>query len=224
MSRRLLPLAVVAILTLAACGAADGSAADRPSTTAGTGADAGPGDVSGSPVEPRGGSDGEPFLLPGVRSSPRNVTTSGLGLHRDRSTPDGVPEPLVEFDEVRSGGPPPDGIPPVDEPRFLRVEDVDFLADNEPVLALEIDGRRPRLSRPDHDVARDRERHGRWRARHGVVLPTVQLGGCLRPPARRPGARLRDLRDCCTTRRSSCTTGRPRRSGATSPARASSAS
>ncbi len=140
MSRRLLPLAVVAILTLAACGAADGSAADRPSTTAGTGADAGPGDVSGSPVEPRGGSDGEPFLLPGVRSSPRNVTTSGLGLHRDRSTPDGVPEPLVEFDEVRSGGPPPDGIPPVDEPRFLRVEDVDFLADNEPVLALEIEG------------------------------------------------------------------------------------
>jgi len=52
----------------------------------------------------------------------------------------GLPEPLVDPSEVRSGGPPPDGIPPIDEPRFLAAGDVDFLSDNEPVLALQVDG------------------------------------------------------------------------------------
>lgn len=53
---------------------------------------------------------------------------------------DGVPEPLVNTAEIISGGPPPDGIPPIDEPTFLATSAVDFVADNEPVLALEIDG------------------------------------------------------------------------------------
>jgi hypothetical protein len=51
-----------------------------------------------------------------------------------------LPEPLVEEGDLRSGGPPPDGIPAIDEPKFLAVDDVDFLADDEPVLALEVDG------------------------------------------------------------------------------------
>ena len=132
MSRRTLPFAVAGIVTLAACGATAGSGAQSPSA-----AD----ESSEASSEPRsGGSGGEPFELDGVPSSPPNVTASGLEMHRNQSTPDGVPPPLVGFDEVRSGGPPPDGIPPIDDPTFLNVEDVDFLADNEPVLALEIDG------------------------------------------------------------------------------------
>ncbi len=48
------------------------------------------------------------------------------------------PEPLVALDEIRSGGPPPDGIPAIDNPLFLPVCAVDFLSDNEPVVALRI--------------------------------------------------------------------------------------
>ncbi|MDZ7734687.1 MAG: DUF3179 domain-containing protein [Acidimicrobiia bacterium] len=56
----------------------------------------------------------------------------------DDPTADGLPEPLVDPAELRSGGPPPDGIPPIDEPSFLDVDEVDFLEPEEPVLALEI--------------------------------------------------------------------------------------
>jgi hypothetical protein len=49
-----------------------------------------------------------------------------------------LPEPLVDPAEVVSGGPPPDGIPPVDEPTFLAPEAVDWLAGDEPVVALQV--------------------------------------------------------------------------------------
>jgi hypothetical protein len=55
-------------------------------------------------------------------------------------TADGLPRPLVDPAEIISGGPPPDGIPPIDEPLFLRPRNVDFLADNEPVVAIEVNG------------------------------------------------------------------------------------
>lgn len=55
-------------------------------------------------------------------------------------TADGLPEPLVDPSEVRSGGPPPDGIPPIDDPKFLAVDEVDFLSEEEPVLSLEVAG------------------------------------------------------------------------------------
>jgi hypothetical protein len=51
-----------------------------------------------------------------------------------------LPAPLVDPAEIIAGGPPPDGIPPIDEPRFLPTGAVDFLTDAEPVLAFEIDG------------------------------------------------------------------------------------
>jgi hypothetical protein len=46
----------------------------------------------------------------------------------------------VPLSEFVSGGPPKDGIPPIDEPRFLRVDEVDFLAEREPVVELVLDG------------------------------------------------------------------------------------
>ncbi len=46
--------------------------------------------------------------------------------------------PLVNVNEIFSGGPPPDGIPPIDEPKYLKVADVDFLSDTEPVISLTI--------------------------------------------------------------------------------------
>ena len=51
------------------------------------------------------------------------------------------PEPLVPLDEIISGGPPPDGIPPIEDPVFLDVADnLEILDPAEPVVALEIDG------------------------------------------------------------------------------------
>ncbi len=52
----------------------------------------------------------------------------------------GLPEPLVDPSEIISGGPPPDGIPPIDDPQFVESGAVDFLEPDELVLALEIDG------------------------------------------------------------------------------------
>jgi hypothetical protein len=50
------------------------------------------------------------------------------------------PAPLVDPSEILSGGPPPDGIPPIDDPKFLDPDDVTFVADREPVLAVEVEG------------------------------------------------------------------------------------
>jgi hypothetical protein len=69
-----------------------------------------------------------------VESSPKEDVPSAL----DNAEGDGLPLPLVDPAEIISGGPPPDGIPPIDKPRFHRAGDVEFLGDTEPVLALRI--------------------------------------------------------------------------------------
>jgi len=54
---------------------------------------------------------------------------------------DAFPEPLVDPSEIIPGGPPPDGIPPIEDPTFLNVTDaLDLLPAAEPVIALEING------------------------------------------------------------------------------------
>lgn len=51
------------------------------------------------------------------------------------------PDPLVDTRQIISGGPPPDGIPPIDDPVFLAVEEnLELLPANEPVVSLLIDG------------------------------------------------------------------------------------
>lgn len=71
-----------------------------------------------------------------VAASPKEDGPSAL----DTPLPDGLPEPLVPPSDLMSGGPPPDGIPALDAPRFIPVEGVTDLADDEPVLSLEVDG------------------------------------------------------------------------------------
>lgn len=47
----------------------------------------------------------------------------------------------VPFDEIISGGPPPDGIPPIDNPQFESIEAAnEWLQPQSPVIALEMDG------------------------------------------------------------------------------------
>ncbi len=50
------------------------------------------------------------------------------------------PDPLIDLKHVISGGPPPDGIPPIDDPKFQPASTVDWLEPTEPVLALTVDG------------------------------------------------------------------------------------
>jgi hypothetical protein len=47
----------------------------------------------------------------------------------------------VPLDEFQSGGPGKDGIPAIDEPRFVAADEVDFLEPKEPVVAVEVNGR-----------------------------------------------------------------------------------
>ncbi|HHC09396.1 MAG TPA: DUF3179 domain-containing protein [Actinobacteria bacterium] len=71
--------------------------------------------------------------------APGNLPTGPSAL-ADRFHPD-LPEPLVDPSEIRSGGPPPDGIPPIDDPTFVPVAEADaWLADPEPVILLELEG------------------------------------------------------------------------------------
>ena len=51
-----------------------------------------------------------------------------------------LPASAISLSELRRGGPPPDGIPAIDDPIMIPVAEVDFLADTEPVVAIEING------------------------------------------------------------------------------------
>jgi hypothetical protein len=51
---------------------------------------------------------------------------------------DGLPTPLVSAGELTEGGPAPDGIPPIDEPKFVTAADVSFIEDREPVIAVTV--------------------------------------------------------------------------------------
>ena len=73
---------------------------------------------------------------PQVEPSPRESGPSALDDPSDAS----LPKPKIDTDDLRAGGPPPDGIPAIDHPLFEAVGDVDWLGAREPVLAFEIDG------------------------------------------------------------------------------------
>ena len=123
---------------LAACGSSEPD--EVVSTSPSSDQPANPPSTDTTGTQAPAASAGEPFAVEQIASSPRNVTHSGISAWQNQVIPEDLPAPLIGLEQIRSGGPPPDGIPPVDAPRFLNAPDVDFLADNEPVLALEIDG------------------------------------------------------------------------------------
>ncbi|MXW95624.1 MAG: DUF3179 domain-containing protein [Acidimicrobiaceae bacterium] len=84
------------------------------------------------------GADPSPVVIDfePIASTPREDVPSAL---RDRNHPD-HPKPLVDLGQIFSGGPPPDGIPPLEDPAFEPAGEVDWLAGVDPVLALEING------------------------------------------------------------------------------------
>ena len=69
-----------------------------------------------------------------------DLAPAGSALRGERTDP-AFPPPVIEPGDIVSGGPPPDGIPPIDDPVFASIADVDFIADdNEGVVVVEIDG------------------------------------------------------------------------------------
>jgi Protein of unknown function (DUF3179) len=100
-------------LVAAACGDDDGDASSSGASAAGGSTAATVDQVAASPVE----------HVPSALEDPND---------------DRFPEPLVDPGELLSGGPPPDGIPAIDEPKFLSPGRVDFVGETEPVMALEI--------------------------------------------------------------------------------------
>lgn len=134
-------LTAASALLLVACGSSDDAPSSRGTiseTAAESATDETPGDDASAerPADPDSGL----VELEQVQSSPERVTLSGLEAAQRGDASGGLPEPLVDLAEIRSGGPPPDGIPPIDDPVFLHPADVDFIADAEPVLAFELDG------------------------------------------------------------------------------------
>ena len=73
-------------------------------------------------------------------TAPSGTLPEGPSALDDMHAPE-FPEPLVEPTEIRSGGPPPDGIPPIEDPVFLPAEEGDaWIGQEEPVVVIEIDG------------------------------------------------------------------------------------
>jgi len=54
-------------------------------------------------------------------------------------TTDGVKH-IVPLDKIRSGGPPKDGIPSIDDPQFVIASEAEFVSDNDVIIGLEING------------------------------------------------------------------------------------
>ncbi|HZA86131.1 MAG TPA: DUF3179 domain-containing protein [Acidimicrobiales bacterium] len=105
-------------LLAAACGGDDGDGSTEPAST----------DARESAA------DGTATTVDQAAPSPAEDVPSAL----DDPDDDSFPEPLIDTAELLSGGPPPDGIPAIDRPKFLAADYVDFLEDEEPVLAIEI--------------------------------------------------------------------------------------
>jgi len=77
--------------------------------------------------------NGKPVLTEDDRPDRLTGLTASWGTNWNRH--------IIDYDEILSGGPPRDGIPSIDDPQFVTQDEAaEWLVDNEPVIALEIDG------------------------------------------------------------------------------------
>lgn len=76
--------------------------------------------------------------------TPSPVRTESVGCTEGEffwEEPDCQPATLVDTLDLLSGGPPPDGIPPIDAPRFESVEEAaTWLTDESPLMVVEVNG------------------------------------------------------------------------------------
>ncbi len=113
-------------LTLAACTATSDGSDDSGQGSPGASDSSSSTTVSG---------DSDSVDLPAVGELPSGPSAL------DTMFSDQFPEPLIDPGQVISGGPPPDGIPPIDDPVFIEVsENLELLPGSEPVVVVDING------------------------------------------------------------------------------------
>ena len=95
------------------------------------------------PVEPHQGDcgydtdlDADRIEIAQIPGDGREDTPSALSNPADPA----FDAPLVDLNRILRGGPPPDGIPPIDRPVFQTASTVDWIQCNEPVLSLAVNG------------------------------------------------------------------------------------
>jgi hypothetical protein len=140
----------------------DGPTATPPSAgsdgTGGDGSDGG-GDGSGVGGDATGGSTdraGDDDAAAGSNSEEGAGGSMPVPTVSDRLPLPLAPEPLRE--EARSGGPPKDGIPSIDDPTFVGPEAVDFLEPADPVFGVVRDGTAkayPQKILAQHEIVND---------------------------------------------------------------------
>ena len=132
---------IAGCLVVGACAEANQSAGSTPSSTAPAitvPATTAPATTVPATTVPEDYPDAITRALDRLANSPRPVESSAMPpRHLDAEA---FPVALVDRSLIVSGGPPPDGIPPIDAPRYEVAHEVDWLAPNEPVLALLHDG------------------------------------------------------------------------------------
>ena len=119
----------------------------------------------------------------------------------------------VPFIGITAGGPPKDGIPAIDDPKFVSVEDADeWLDDREPVHVAELNGEvraYPIQIMIWHEIANDALEASRSSSPiDPSATPPSCTGGRLKG-----GSSTSECPDCCASATSSCTTVRPSRGG-----------
>lgn len=91
------------------------------------------GDPSPEPASPPAGGSASPGATEPLNLGDLRVTTEGWRTDFTKAN--------VDLGEIIAGGPPKDGIPAVDEPRFESIEAArSWLADRSPVISLEVGG------------------------------------------------------------------------------------
>ncbi len=129
MHRTLLGLAAISLLA-AACAA--------PSETS---------DTSDTPEAAEGDTSSSEESGPDAAADPSSevtVRTESVGCEEGEffwTQDDCEPATSIDLDRLISGGPPPDGIPPIDDPVFESVDDAaEWLEEDSPVMVVDVDG------------------------------------------------------------------------------------
>jgi hypothetical protein len=83
------------------------------------------------------------IIIPIINSNPNSITIAAVDNTNSAAavTVEEKEKSIVPLDQIVSGGPPPDGIPSIDNPKFISVQEASkFLEDSELVLGLNING------------------------------------------------------------------------------------
>ena len=87
-----------------------------------------------------------------------NIDSQITPTSQDIMTTNGLKH-LIPLDKIKSGGPPKDGIPSIDDPKFSGINDSSFVSDSDIVIGLEINGDRrayPLSILVWHEIVNDR--------------------------------------------------------------------